>query len=331
MSTQSAPDVVCIGLAVCDILFKPVSKDILTQDSQIVEDMELQVGGDALNAAVNLTRLGNSTVLIGAVGADPMGEILLGKLKEIPIETNNIKIKNGCGTSTSAVLIEKSGERHIAHYSGANSSLCLDDIPNKIIENTKIMVIGSAGSLPALDGDPLCKLLRHAQAAGTQTVLDTAGLTDSYEREKIKSLFKYTDIFIPNIQEACILSGLGKPERAITAEQLKTIAHCFIELGVKQVIIKLGANGSFYQSETESFLCDSFKTDVKDTTGAGDAFVAGYITGLLRGLPPKKCCETANACGSLCISQTGTTGGIASFDQVQNYISAQQNRRTICQ
>lgn len=131
----------------------------------------------------------------------------------------------------------------------------------------------------------------------------------------LKPCLPFIDFFLPSIDEAVQLSG---------ESDIDKIADVFFDKGVKQVVIKIGSKGC-YMRETPSstgVIIPSYNVKAIDTTGAGDSFSAGFITGLVKGMSFHDCGRFANAVGAHCVSSVGATTGIKSYDEIMAFMEA---------
>ena len=131
--------------------------------------------------------------------------------------------------------------------------------------------------MPRFDGIPSSEVLKAAQEAKIITVMDTAWDSTGKWMQKIKPCLPYLDYFMPSLEEAEMISGKSKPE---------DIADVFLEAGVKTAVIKLGSKGCYIKNKSnEQYNIGAFLgIKTVDTTGAGDSFAAGFITGIFRGM-----------------------------------------------
>jgi len=306
-------DILCIGLIVADLLVKPVSSKVFDVDTTLVDQIDLTNGGDALNESIILSRLGNKVGLAGKVGCDAFGDMLVKTALKNNINVDNIKIDSNSRTGMCIVLVNENGDRNFVVQRGANATLSVNDIDLSIIKHAKIVNIGSVLSLKLLDKDGVVAIFKEARL---NNVMTTADIThDSYKIgfSGIKEMLAYTDIAFPSYGDAAYLTNETEPEK---------IADVFLNAGVQTIVIKLGEKGCYIKSLKESYLIDSYKTEVLDTTGAGDNFVAGFLTGVLKGWDLKKCGIFANAVGALCVQKVGATASVQSLDQVLDYINS---------
>lgn len=301
-------DVLCVGLMVCDLILAPVQPCIFDADSSAVEQFTLASGGDALNAAINLGKLGRKVTLAGCVGIDPLGDFLIASAEKYGVHTGFVKRSGDCPTSTSVVLVEPSGERHFLYHGKANNALRLEDIDLNLLEQSRIVHVGSAMALEGLDGDGLHGLFRAAKAKGAATTMDVTWDKTGKWFSKIAAALPFTDIFMPSLEEAKLISG---------CEALDDIGSFFQKTGVKHLVVKLGKDGCFLTDFQETHFVPAFSgMNVVDTTGAGDAFVSGYLTGYLKNWSPKDCAVFGAAAAAISITGYGATACTASYDCV---------------
>lgn len=290
--------VLCAGLAVCDLIFRPMNVEVLQRDTSTAEDIKLAGGGDAYNVAMNLAALGENPTLFTKVGGDDLGEYLLQKLQKHGVGAKWCK-KVEIPTSASGVFIKVGGERSFLSYKGACHSLCKDDFAEECFDEVTHFYLGSAFDLPQLDGNAMAEVLDDVQKRGIKTILDTTGEPKADDMEWFSEVLKHVDYFLPSWREAKLLTDCKNPEEA---------ARKFQAYGVKTVVIKLGEEGCLVREKEMEKRILAFQTKAIDTTGAGDAFVAGFIRGLLHGCSAEKCAEYGNVIGSLAVEVLGASG-----------------------
>ena len=312
-------DVVCAGILCADVLAKPVNslppKGLLTQ----VDEIHLGMGGCAANAAVDLARLGVSVALAGRIGQDDFGAYLASRLQSEKVNIDYLVRDPVNPTSASVVTIDAGGERSILHCKGANASFCCCDIDPEIFRSTRVLFLAGTFLLDALDGKPASDLLKTAHDSGIICCCDTAWDSSGQWIAKIACMLPYLDWFMPSYEEAVQLSHEHEPAQ---------IAKVFRSMGVRNVIVKLGDQGCFIQPEQQpGFLVPAFsRIEVLDTSGAGDAFCAGFLTGLVKGLNVRQCAVLASAAGALCVTRIGTTNGVLSLERTLEFIADQESR-----
>jgi sugar/nucleoside kinase (ribokinase family) len=290
---------------------RPVDRSVFDRDVTMVDPIDLLLGGDAMNESITLTRLGNKVGLVGRIGDDTFGKMLLDLVGQEGVDASNIKVVKGSRTSACAMLINQNGDRNFASHRGANSELCLNDIDLSLLKKTKLINFGSLLAMKSLDGAGTEAILKEAKANGVITSADMMADTYKLGFVGIKGTLSLLDYFIPSYGEA---SDLTKEK------DLDKIADVLLNLDVKNVIIKLGPKGCFVKNAKENFTLETFDGPVVDTTGAGDNFVAGFLTGVLKGWDLKQCATFANAVGTITVAQVGPTGAVKNMEQVLDFI-----------
>lgn len=154
-------------------------------------------------------------------------------------------------------------------------------------------------------------MLRRAKEAGVVTAADMMADTYGCGFDGIKGTLGELDYFTPSYDEAAALTGEKAPER---------IADVLLKAGVGTAVIKLGRDGSFVKNATKAFYTRPYDVEVVDTTGAGDNFVAGFLTGVLKGWELERCADFANAAGSIAVNKLGPSGAVKSVAQVEKFI-----------
>lgn len=303
--------VFCFGIIVGDFLGKPVEGVPEKGKLVLIDKVDLQIGGCATNTGIGLSRLGVNVSIGGKVGDDNLGKFVINKLKEEKrIDTSRIKISKSKNTSGTIVLIHSDGERSFIHSIGANSDLHLEDIDFEYIKTFPLIHIAGALLMHGFDGKPLAETLKKAKEMGLITSLDTAWDATGRWLLLLEEALQYTDYFLPSIEEARMITGQKTPE---------DIAKFLMDKGVKNVGLKMGADGSFICNEKEKHRFPALNFDVVDTTGCGDAYVAGFITGIVKGFSFEKCGLLANLVGAKAATAIGATAGIVSYEDTLEF------------
>ena len=310
-------DVLSAGLMVSDIIVHPVDPGIFDRDTQILENITFATGGDALNVAVNLARLGVDTGITGVIGDDAAGNNILSALKSVGVNCENVVISEKYQTSTCVVLCEKSGERHFLYYGKSNDELNESMIPDKVLSQIKILNIGSAMALDGLDGDGMANLFKRAKKYGVTTMFDATHDSSGKWIEKVEKAFEYTDIFIPSYDEAKMITGYEKPE---------DMAGFMKKYNLKIFGVKLGAQGCYITDFKDAQIVPAFYCDeVVDTTGAGDSFMSGFICGYLKGRGYVDCAKLGSAVSNYCIRHFGATGYLPDYESLEKFAFSGKN------
>jgi len=167
--------------------------------------------------------------------------------------------------------------------------------------------VGGFFVMPGLDGAPLAQLLRDAQVLGLKTCVDTAWDTTGRWMDLLAPCLPYVDYFVPSLAEGRAMTGLDAPEG---------VAQALLNAGAGIVALKMGADGSLVAGQDGRHIRTSgFAVDAVDTTGAGDAFAAGFIAGVYLGWSLEDTARLANAVGALCVTGIGAAGGVTSLEE----------------
>lgn len=296
----SISDVICLGILVVDILVRPVDTWPAVGSLQFVDGLDVHSGGCALNTGTALHRLGRSVRVEGQVGNDILGDYLLRVLEERGMDSTGIR-RVRRGTSGSIALVRSNGERTFLHFIGANRTSAVEPSRTPPSGAARHLHVGGAFLLPGLDGPPMATLLTDAHRAGMTTSVDTAYDFSGRWLDLIRPVLPHVDYFVPSYLEARALTGREDP-----ADQ----AAALLDYGVGAVGIKLGEEGSLVATGGGHWRVAPLKVTPVDTTGAGDAWVAGFLDGILRGWPLPAAALWGNAQGAASVQAAGASSGI---------------------
>jgi sugar/nucleoside kinase (ribokinase family) len=299
-------EVLSLGIFVADVLAKPITKMPKRGRLELIDRVELHTGGCANNTGIGLARLGISTGVMGKVGKDGFGDFILQKLRSEGVDTRGMKRDEKENTSFTFVMIAPDGERSFFHYIGTNARLSLNDINLDIVKKAKVLHVAGSNLMPGFDGKPTARLLKKAKELGVTTSLDTAWNSTIDWFKTMETSLPFIDIFLPSIEEAKMITGKKEPE---------DIAGFLLSHGVKTVGLKMGTKGSYIATNNERHFIPTFKVKTVDATGAGDAFVAGFLTGIVKGWDVRRCGLLGSAVGACCVQAIGCTQGIKSFNE----------------
>lgn len=299
-------DVLSLGIFVTDVLGRPI--DSFPEKGKLIlfDELEIHTGGCANNTAIALSRLGVSVGAMGKIGNDNFGELIQKTLTENHVDTAGIIQDPNANTSYTFVAIASDGERSFCHYIGANGELNADDLNWDIIKTTKILHIAGAFVMPKFDGQPMANVLQKAKELGITTSLDTTWDATGKWLETLEPCLPFIDIFLPSLTEAEHLTGLSEPS---------DISDFLRNYGIHTIGIKMGERGSYVSTPEEQLFVPAYAVNIVDATGAGDAYVAGFLAGTVNGWDVKKTAELASATGAACVTAIGTTAGIINLEE----------------
>ena len=309
------PTIVSMGVHILDVLGRHVSEIPPGQNIALIDEIRITAAGTAAGTSVDMAKLGCKVIAVGAAGDDEMGNVLLGIMNRYGIDTSYMKRKKGVQTSGTMLPIRPNGERPALHVMGTNATFCFEDVPQDVVRNANFVHIGGFYLMPKFDGEDTVKTLKVAREGKAITTMDILGVKQDNMAEKILPAMPYLDFFMPNLEEAQMITGLT---------DLDELCDFFLNAGAKHVVLKMGARGSLIKNKKGMRLrIPAFKVDVVDTTGCGDAWTGGFVAGLSRGMTIEESAVLGSACGSLVATGLGSDAGIIDFDSTMKF--AQSN------
>ena len=293
----------------------------LSTDTDGYPTMAAHPGGAPANYLAALTKFGAKTAMIGKVGSDAFGRLLIKTLKGAGIDTRGMLVSDDVFTTLAFVTLDDSGDREFsfARKPGANTQLRFDEIDLSVIDASKVLHFGSLSMTNEPARDATYKAVEYAAGHGKLISFDPnlrKPLWDDLDEAKRQMLWglKHADIVKISDEETEFLFGIAPEEAA---------KHIIDSFGVRLVYVTCGAEGCFYRTKTASGFVKALSgIAVKDTTGAGDIFGGSAMYGLLRagGVPEKLTAEELEnivsfACASAGLSTT-KAGGISSVPEL---------------
>ena len=317
MAVTDWPQVVCAGILVADLFVPPLPALPAAGQLLATEDFLVDSGGCAANTSASLARLGVRTHVAGKVGGDIFGTFVLQDLERKGVDISGISRSNAFGTSKTVILPVTGDDRRFIHTFGANSDFRVGDIDPANLETARVFYVGGYLVLPEMRPDELATMLRAARERGVRTVLDVvvpAGDAADSLRQ-LAQVLPYVDVFMPNDEEAHRLTGEDDPRRQ---------AQALLNLGCGAVVITMGGRGTLVMDRQQTIEAPSFAVEVVDSSGAGDAFAAGFILGLLEGWSLPDTLRFASAIGASSCTRLGCTPGVFTREQAQAFLQTHE-------
>lgn len=301
---------VIIGAGILDVMVCPVEKEVFEKGSVPVEQIRVSTGGDALNEATILARLGKKVSLVSVVGADEAGKMIRNHCEKEGICCDYIKEVQGVETGVNIVMVQGDGNRSFfTNPKSSLRSLAPEHIPEKFSEEAGILCLASIFVSPLLGNRELAGLFRRAKEQGLCVCADMTKCKNKETTEDMREALSYIDYLFANEEEAALVTE----EREVSQ-----MADKFLKCGVKNVVIKLGSRGCFVKNKELEKQYPAVKAErCVDTTGAGDSFAAGFLCALSEGKDLEECVAFAGACGSLTVEAVGAAAGVKSREQVE--------------
>jgi len=304
-------DCVLCGSCVVDILVRPVPLDVAISGGQLIEVDPIQVttGGIVSNSGIAMARLGMNVAAFSYVGNDEWASVIRRTYESEGIDTSHLLTHPTEATSTTAVLIDPSGERSFAHCVGAprtmDSKMYRDNFD--VFRRSRMTVIGYYSLMPNLQDD-LAEVLAEIRAVGCLTALDAAG--DGGTMDPLSQILPHLDVYIPSLAEATHQTGESDPRKIIDV---------YRKCGAPGLLgVKLGSEGALLSPTAGEYVqidCVPLPGPIVDTTGAGDSFYAGVLTGLLKGMETAEAGRLGAAAGACCVTGMGASAGLRNFEE----------------
>jgi sugar/nucleoside kinase (ribokinase family) len=309
-------DVYVIGDVNPDILV--IGDDVVPEFGQVekvVGTIRLTVGGSSAITACGLARLGLKVAHGGIVGDDMLGHAILEALRDRGVDISTVSVEPAIPTGAT-VHLGQGDRRAMLTATGTIDRLRAEDVPRDILPHIRHIHAGSTAIQPRLRPG-LPALFREARAAGVTSSFDTNWDPDR-RWDSIEPMLASADIFFPNEREAALISGIDDPLAAAHALVAKAVAAGReTSAGPLTVVVKLGAAGALAVRDEEALRLPADRVQVVDSTGAGDAFDAGFIYGYLDGRSLGECLALAVACGTLSTRAIGGVDGQATLEEAE--------------
>jgi ribokinase len=260
-------------------------------------------GGSAANTVAGLARLGARCGFIGAVGNDAEGKIMLDDFKKFNVDTHGISVIEDARTGIIIGFVDSNGERTLYPYPGANSTLTEGDIDYSYAQKASFLHLTSFV-------DPKQMLLQKKMVTELEEVKISFSPGDLYIKKGMKEL-------MPFIKKSSIIFLNADEAKNLTGKKYKEACLTLIEKGAGVVAVTLGGKGSYVTDGEKSYEVPACKAKALDTTGAGDAFAAGFISCLLEGSSIDAAARWGNKAASFCIREPGARSGLACRDDLK--------------
>jgi len=313
-------DIICIGAALVDMVAQ-VERHPSDDDEVFVSNLNLFSGGAAANTSYACAKIGLSTAFIGKLGEkDPFSEKIINDFKEVSVDTRLIKYSRDYTTGSAYVALNQKGDRRIYANSGAANYLSKKDISTKELKNTKIIFLSSLQNIV-----PLLHAAKIGRNLNIPVILNPGMLIIDQGFDYIKNLLEKIDILIISQREFRTLFNFK--ENDLSEDSIRESSVSLFALGIKVIVITLGEKGAFLLTTAHDELIHPLKINkVTDTTGAGDAFSAGFIFGLVQNLSLKfeqvrNNVIIGNFVAGNCIQKLGARNGIPRRNELKTFLS----------
>lgn len=317
-------DIISIGVAILDSIIAGFDPSPVSPAGYRAESCTLSAGGDAVNEAIAASKLGLNAAILCYLGNDPAGDIIMETLEANGVSTDLIIRSDDHPTPVTTIFVREDGNRRSITNQAHNYNFHPEQYSD-IFRDTKAIILGSLFRAPFNDPEIIHSIVSEARANDVLIFADTK--MPNFRRlslEDISDSLPLIDYITPNEDEAAFYTGQDSPE---------SMADALIRLGSRNVIIKRGADGCYFRSiekDAADISCDgveehdrgislsvpAFNLGTVDATGAGDNFIAGFASEILRGSDTGSALRFANACGAICTTAVGAGTALKDWAQV---------------
>jgi sugar/nucleoside kinase (ribokinase family) len=309
--------VLCSGSIVFDTLACPVTENHWGTTT-FVDTIEHHLGGNGANTSLALATLGIPVRLLGAAGRDDHGKFLLNALRAAGVDTSLIAYTDAA-TAATIVMIGPAGERKFLHRLGASAEAFPTPLnfTDAVIDGMSHYHLASLFLLPNLRLHA-AETLARARRAGLATSLDTNWDPTGRWMLDLAPCLEHVDMLFINEDEARMTTGSSDTGKA---------AAILLNCGVRMAVMKLGRRGCAIYTQGCKAECPAFDVEARDTTGAGDCFVAGFLAARLRGASIEEAGTFANAVAALSVQRIGGAAGVPPMTEVAEWMSHARVRK----
>lgn len=298
--------VVTLGAHILDVLARPVESIPDGQDTVVVDEIRVTAAGAAAGTAVALARLGNDVVSVGAVGDDDLGDLLVRIMERNGVDVRGLVRRTADQTSASILPIRPDGGRPSFHVPGANLTLTAGAVGPGLLSAADVVHLGGPDVTFGLNDPAFFEMLAQARGTGTVVTMDLLSTMPDLLRGAAAFL-PHVDHFLPNEEQAVAMTGHDDPDKA---------ARALLAQGPRTVVVTLGGEGSLVATAGGVERLPVLPVDVVDTTGCGDAYCAGFITGIARGLDVLEAARWGTAAAATVAQGLGSDACLTDLDGV---------------
>ena len=324
---------------------------------------DIHTGGSVGNTGLAMKLLGADVSLMGKVGDDDFGKLVLSQLREYGAGTG-MAVVPGEVTSYSVVVSVPGVDRIILHDTGANNTFGLQDVDFSLVEEAALFHFGYPTVMREMyadNGKNLLELFRRVKELGTATSMDMAIVDEESEAGRadweliLRHVLPYVDIFAPSVEELAFMIDRPRYHRwmeksqgrdvteILSIEDIRPLADKLMEWGARIVLIKCGAPGMYFRTNSAVYLRQvggglaenmagwenqehfekSYRPErILSGTGAGDTSIAAFLCAVLEKCSWQECLQLAAGTGASCVAGYDALSGLKSFDELRKKIAA---------
>jgi 2-dehydro-3-deoxygluconokinase len=265
------------------------------------------IGGAESNCAIGLARLGYSVAWVSRLGCDPFGARVLKTIRGEGVDVSRVQM---CDSAPTGLMFKEPGagnKTRVFYYRRQSAAAALRSEQFDSLSAKYLFVTGITPALSDSNRELTFELVERFRTAGTKVAFDPNMRFRLWSASAARIVFlelaRKCDILIPSLAEAEIMTGLKEVEG-------ESLLDALVSLGPPQVVLKAGDKGAWYADGAERGFCPCHPVPEIDPVGAGDAFCAGLLSGLLDGQPFRDAVARGAALGAFCVSTFGDYQGL---------------------
>jgi sugar/nucleoside kinase (ribokinase family) len=315
-----SPKVVCLGVHLLDVLVRPSHKPDPKAGWQLLDDLRITAAGTAAGPAVDLAKLGAQALSMGVIGADFEGNVVCDLMAEHGVDVSRMVRDEGGPTHVSLLFIGDDGERDpvMIRPTGART-LTLEDIDMDAVAAADVLHVGGADQLGDFVDGPLVELIGHARAHDVVVTVDVLAMCDEAMRDRLAPALSQAQFFFPNEGQLAGMTGTEDPAEGV--------ARLREAVGIEAVVGTLGGEGSLILGPAGEARVPAFDIDLVDTTGCGDAYVAGFIVAIANCWDAEAAGWLGAAAAGLVATGLGSDSGIVDLQSTLAFMATQAPER----
>ncbi|MBP5654270.1 MAG: carbohydrate kinase family protein [Clostridiales bacterium] len=314
---MSRYDIIYIGTAIVDSIIRGFDPNPVSATGFVAGSGTLNIGGEAVNGAIAAAKLGMKTGILCYLGSDPAGSMIEAELARQGVDTGLIVRSCEHATPVTTMFVAEDGSRKSITNGSHRYNFHPEQYEDRFCD-ARALVLGSLFRAPFDDPGIIRRIVETAHARGIKVFADTK--LPNFAKIKLADIsdsLPMIDFITPNEDEGRFYTGQDDPEK---------MADVFLDAGVRNVIIKLGARGCLFKNREEMISLPAYEIDALDATGAGDNFLSGFASKIISGSDAGSALVFANACGAVCASEIGACTALKNSEQIQEFINQYERR-----
>jgi len=303
------PDIVVVGSLNMDLVIG-VPRMPLAGETIVGRDLQTIPGGKGANQAAAAAKLGGRVAMVGRVGDDVFGPRLIENLRRQGVDAGAVRVDDQAATGVALIMVDEAGENSIVVSAGANGRVSVEDVASAegLLRQARLLLLQHEVPL-----ETVAYAIELAARHGVQVILNPAP-AHSVSPE----LLSKVHYVVPNETEARTLTGVEVKD-VVTAE---AAARKLLDYGAPVVIITLGEQGALLVTEGGASHVPARQVKAVDTTAAGDAFIGGLATALVKGFSLPEAVRYATCAGTLATTVFGAQTSLPSAERVQEFYAS---------